>query len=138
MNKVFLDTAYAIALAASSDQHHQKAVQVAIELEANQTKLVTTRAIVLEIGNALAKRRYRQAATQLLTALETDPLVEIIPISEALYQRSFQLYAQRTDKDWGIIDCISFVVMQEQGLTDALTTDVHFQQAGFRALLRED
>jgi predicted nucleic acid-binding protein len=138
MNKVFLDTAYAIALAASSDRHHQKAVQVAIELEAKQTRLVTTRAIVLEIGNALAKQRYRQAAIQLLTALEADPLVEIIPVSEALYQRGFQLYTQRTDKDWGIIDCISFVVMQEQGLTDALTTDVHFQQAGFRTLLRED
>lgn len=93
MNKVFLDTAYAIALAASSDQHHQKAVQVAVELEAKQTRLVTTRAIVLEIGNALAKRRYRQAATQLLHALETDSFVEIIPVSEALYQRGFQLYA---------------------------------------------
>jgi hypothetical protein len=73
-----------------------------------------------------------------LNALEIDPLVEVIPVSEALYQRGFQLYAQRIDKDWGIIDCISFVVMQEQGLTDALTTDIHFQQAGFRALLREE
>ena len=63
--------------------------------------------------------------------------VEIVPTSEELYQRAFQLYQSRADKEWGLTDCVSFVVMQDRGLSDALTTDKHFEQAGFRALLRE-
>jgi len=100
--------------------------------------LVTTRTVLVEIGNALSKPRYRPAAVRLLYALEADPTVEIIPLSEQLYVQAFQLYRERPDKEWGLTDCISFVVMQEHGMTDALTTDEHFQQAGFRVLLRED
>jgi uncharacterized protein len=47
------------------------------------------------------------------------------------------LFKQRKDKEWGLVDCISFIVMQNREITDALTADIHFQQAGFRALLRE-
>ena len=49
----------------------------------------------------------------------------------------YHLYCQRNDKNWGIVDCISFIVMEERRITEALTTDIHFQQAGFRALLRD-
>ncbi|MEW6619903.1 MAG: type II toxin-antitoxin system VapC family toxin [bacterium] len=138
MSKVFLDTAYAIALSSPNDEQHKKAVQIAEQLEADATKLVTTRAVILEIGNALAKLRYRKAAVELLDSLEQDPNVEIIPISEELYKRAFQFYRERPDKEWGITDCISFVIMQEQRLTAALTTDEHFQQAGFQALLMDN
>jgi predicted nucleic acid-binding protein len=100
------------------------------------TPLVTTRAVLLEIGNALSKKRYRQAAGELLDALERDPQVEIVLITEELYQQALALFCSRLDKEWGLIDCVSFIVMQERGLTDALTTDEHFEQAGFRALLR--
>src|SRR5215213_4083023 len=79
MNKVFLDTSYAVALSAPTDQNHQRAVQLAEELEEAGTSFVTTRAILLEIGNALSKVRYRQAAVRLLAALEHDPKVEIVP-----------------------------------------------------------
>ena len=87
---------------------------------------------------ALAKQRYRYAAIELLTSLEADPNVEIISLTEDLYQRAFHIYEQRTDKEWGITDCISFIVMQERGITAALTTDEHFEQAGFLALLRQE
>ena len=137
LNRVFLDSAYAIALSAPNDQHHAQAVLLAERLEAEGAQLITTRAVVLEIGNALSKQRYRQDAIKLLHALEADPNVEIVPVTEGLYQRGFQLYSARTDKDWGITDCISFIVMEEQGLKEALTTDAHFQQAGFHTLLRE-
>ncbi len=136
-SSVFLDTAYAIALSAPNDEHHARAVQLAAQLESGPARLITTRAVSLEIGNALAKQRHRQAAVELLDALEHDPNVEIIPLSEELYGRAYRLFRERPDKEWGITDCISFVVMQEHGLTVALTTDEHFQQAGFRALLRE-
>jgi predicted nucleic acid-binding protein len=135
MDKVFLDAAYAIALSAPNDQYHELAEILAEQLEAEGTQLITTRAVVLEIGNALAKLRYRNVATELLDSLEEDPNVEVIPLSEELYKRAFQLYRERPDKEWGLTDCISFVVMKDRGLMNALTTDEHFKQAGFNALL---
>ena len=98
---------------------------------------MTTRAILLEIGNTLAKARHRQAAVRLLTALENDPKIEIVAASDELYHRAIDLYRERPDKDWGLIDCMSFVVMQDHKLVDALTADNHFTQAGFRTLLSE-
>ena len=136
-NKIFIDSAYAIALSAVTDQYHQKAEMLAKQIETSGNALITTRAVVLEIGTALAKLRYRNAAIELLDSLEEDPNVEIIPLSEELYDRAMEFYRHRPDKEWGITDCISFVVMQDYGLTQALTTDEHFKQAGFRALLIE-
>lgn len=135
MSKVFLDTSYAVALSARTDENHNRAVELAEELEASGTHFVTTRAILLEIGNALAKVRYRDAAVRLLNALENDPRVEIVPASDELYRRALEIYRDRPDKEWGLIDCMSFVVMSDQGLNDALTADIHFHQAGFRTLL---
>jgi predicted nucleic acid-binding protein len=86
MNKLFLDTSYAIALSAPHDEHHQRAEELVEQLQAEGTRLVTTRAILLEIGNALSKLRYRQAAVRLLSALENDPNVEIVPLTEELYR----------------------------------------------------
>ena len=137
MTEVFLDTSYAIALSVSNDEHHQRAVKLAEQLEAEGTRLITTRAIILEIGNALAGLRYRSAAIQLVDALENDPKVKVVPVTEELCERAFDLYRNRLDKEWGLIDCISFIVMEENGITDALTADDHFKQAGFRALLKE-
>lgn len=135
--EAFLDTAYAIALSAPGDQFHAKAEELADQMERDGTKIITTRAVLLEIGNALAKQHYRADAVALLEALEQDPNVEISPLTEDLFARAFQLYRSRPDKEWGLIDCVSFMVMQEQGITAALTTDDHFRQAGFHVLLRE-
>src|SRR5450759_404697 len=137
MNKVFLDTSYAVALSAPNDENHRRAEKLADELEADGAQFVTTRAILLEIGNALAKLRYRQAAVTLLSAIENDPKVKIVPASEELYQRAIELYRSRLDKEWGLIDCMSFVAMNDENITVALTTDDHFRQAGFRSLLLE-
>ena len=136
-NELFLDTAYAIAVTVPNDQYHERAVALAWQMKREGTRLITTRAVVMEIGNALSKMRYRQAAINLLNSIEKDSRVEIIPTSEELYQRAFRLYKNRPDKEWGLTDCISFVTMQERNLTEALTSDAHFEQAGFRALLRE-
>ena len=136
--EVFLDTAYAIALSVPKDIYHERAVSLADELEALKTRMVTTRAVMLEIGNALSKQRYRQAAVELLEALEADPNVEIVPLSEDFYAQAFHIYRNRPDKEWGLTDCVSFIVMQDRKITEALTTDEHFQQAGFHAVLLED
>jgi predicted nucleic acid-binding protein len=137
-NEVFLDTSYAVALSSPKDSLHQKAVHLATQIKATGTLMITTQAVMLEIGNSLSKQHYRRAAVSLLYALEADPRIENIPLSKSLYDRAFQLYRNRMDKEWGLIDCVSFVVMSERGITDALTADIHFQQAGFRALLCED
>ena len=135
--EVFLDTAYAIAPSSSNDQFHTRATELADQLETSGTRLVTTRAVLSEIGNALSKQRYRHAAVQLLDSLEADSTVEMVSLSDELYARALQLYRERPDKEWGLTDCVSFLVMRDRDLTEALTTDEHFQQAGFRALLRE-
>ncbi len=136
-DRVFLDTAYAIALASTTDEFHPHAVALAEELKRCRTRLVTTWGVMLEIGNALSEAPYHQAAVQLLSSLHTDPSVEVIPLSGQLLEQGLKLYAERPDKEWGLTDCISFVVMHARSLSKALTTDEHFQQAGFRALLRE-
>lgn len=101
-------------------------------------RMVTTRAVLLETGNALAKQRFRASAVRLLRALEADPTVEIMPLTEELYARALDLFAARKDKDWGLIDCVSCVVMQERGLDEVLTADEHFRQMGFKVLLSKD
>ncbi len=113
-SEVFLDTAYAIALSVESDFHHKRAEQLAEQLEAEATRLITTRAVLLEIGNTLSKKRYRKAAVELLDALEQDPQVEIVSLSEKLYERALELFRNRPDKEWGLIDCVSFIVMRDK------------------------
>ena len=110
----------AIALSSPADDYHNKALVIAQELKASKTPLITTRAIILEIGNALSKQKYRSKSIKLLSSLENDKTVTIIPISETLYQKAFQLYCQRTDKNWGIVDCISFIVMTERSSLSSL------------------
>ncbi len=132
MIEVFLDTSFAIALSSITDMNHGRAVELAHKLEIQRTRLVTTEAILLEIGNALSKQKYRQGAIQLLESLQADPML----LTKDLYTAAFNLFKQREDKEWGLIDCLSFIVMQNRGITDALTADNHFYQAGFRPLLR--
>jgi predicted nucleic acid-binding protein len=136
-NEVFLDTSYAIALSSEKDKYHQRALELAEQLEKACPRLITTRAVQLEIGNSLSKPRYRHAAIQLLNSLEADSTIDIIPLSEELYAQAFELYCTRRDKEWGLVDCVSFVVMTERKIIEALTADDHFQQAGFQALLKD-
>ena len=135
MAEIFLDASYAIALASRTDQHHARAVELASWLATAQVPLVTTRPVILEIGNALARQRYRRAAVTLLESIERDTRVDVVPLDEDLYTRASDLYRRHADKEWGLTDCISFILMRERGLQEALTADDHFRQAGFRALL---
>lgn len=97
---------------------------------------MTTEAVLLEIGNSLARFRYRAAAVQLLQSLVTDCQVDVEPVTTALFRRGLKLFESRQDKEWGLVDCVSFVVMQDRGLSEALTSDEHFEQMSFVALLR--
>lgn len=137
-NPFFLDTAYVIARTNTRDQWHARARRWEARLRRERRRLVTTEFILLEIGDGLAAVRLRHHAVGIIELLRTDADVEIVPASSALFAAAFALYRDRADQGWGLTDCASFVAMREHGLTAALTTDDHFRQAGFRALLLED
>jgi len=136
-NDLFLDTSYAIALSSPSDAGHGRAVALSLEIERLKPAIVTTRPVLIEIGNALAKPKYRSAAGALISAVETDERITVVPLTDELFDRAFQLFIARPDKEWGLTDCVSFIVMGDRKLREALTADKHFEQAGFRALLRD-
>ncbi|HXG86293.1 MAG TPA: PIN domain-containing protein [Pyrinomonadaceae bacterium] len=130
MNKVFLDTSFMIALINDKDQYHEKAREILpIYI---RDYLVITDAVLLEIGNALA-RDYRNEAFEIIKTLRNSNKTEVVEINHILFEKGLELYGKFSDKNWGLVDCISFVVMKENNITDALTSDKHFAQAGFRA-----
>lgn len=128
----FIDTSYILALVNIGDQWHAPARAAA---KAVPPPFVTTESVLVEIGNALARARWRSLGIAAIQDLRADPDIEVVPVDSVLFGRAVTLYASRPDKEWGLTDCISFVVMQERGLTRALTTDRHFEQAGFESTL---
>ena len=134
---LFVDTAYIFALFSKRDQWHEKAVAWQQKLAGENRRLLTTQFILTEIADGLASLKSRQNAAHIIHALENSELVEIIPATSELFHQALKLYESRPDKDWGLTDCLSFVIMNENNLSAALTTDEHFRQAGFRALLLE-
>jgi len=129
-----VDAGYWVALVNTGDRWHQRALMLAAGL---RNPLVTTEGVLLEVGNALSKLSWRSLAVPLLKQIRDHPSISIIAIDSALAERAFTLYSGRPDKEWGLTDCVSFVVMQDRSITEALAADQHFTQAGFRALLRE-
>lgn len=135
MTKLFVDTLFVVALINPRDQYHDCASALAERFE--QFPLIMTDCILLEIGNALA-RNFKSEAVTIINAFQEAEEVEIVNLSPELFARGYSLFKQYQDKQWGLVDCISFVVMQEAGIDQALTFDKHFVQAGFQALMRDD
>ncbi len=138
IDSLFLDTGYIYALFNTSDQWHQKAVQWQQQIALENPPLLTTEFVLTEIANGLSAVKFREDAGNIIHILQDDDLVQVIPATSELFSKGLNLYENRNDKDWGLTDCISFVVMQEKNVTKSLTPDDHFRQAGFRALLLED
>jgi len=134
-NRIFVDTLFVIALVNSRDQYHAKATELALKYES--VPLLVTDAVLLEIGNGLA-RGFKDEATEVINSFFLSEEVEVVHLTPELFKRGFDLYQKYKDKDWGLIDSISFVVMGERGVTDALTFDRHFEQAGFNAMMTVD
>ena len=117
------------------DAAHGRAIAAS---EASRGRFVTTSWVLTEVADALCAPPHRLGFTSLLALLRADPFTEIVPADESLFNRGVELYSRRPDKAWSLTDCISFVVMADRDLVEALTGDRHFEQAGFRALLREN
>ncbi len=133
MTPVFADASYYVALLSPRDQHHQDAVRISGE---SRRPIVVTEFVLIELSNALAAVESRGRAVALWNHLSRDPSVTIVSVSTELLATGVALYTARSDKAWSLTDCISFAVMNEHGLIDALTADHHFEQAGFTALLK--
>lgn len=101
-----------------------------------QTPLVTSVGILLEIGNALT-RHYKKESIQIIEYFLTSQGVEIIYLDSVLLKRAFEFYKKYQDKKWSLVDCFSFVIMNDLKIQEALTCDRHFEQAGFKALLAQ-
>ena len=133
MRVLFADTYYFLALLNREDIGHAKAVELSQSLA---NPIVTTMWVLTEVADAIASPHQRHRFAALLQNLRADPDCTIVPATEALFEQGVSLYSKRRDKSWSLTDCISFVLMNEWEVTEALTADIHFEQAGFRALLR--
>jgi uncharacterized protein len=131
---VFADTSFWIALVVRQDQHHQRAQRWVSRISGQ----ILTTAVVLEAANALARPAWRPNIVALIDHLNDRDDVRIRPLDADLFDRAWSLYRTRMDKEWSLTDCISFEVMSDAGLSQALTADRHFEQAGFLALLTSD
>jgi len=127
-NFLFIDTGYIIALINSADQHHQEALELSQKYEGYP--VFTTDAILLEIGNALSRNARQEAAT-IIHYFQTATEATVIPLTPDLLNSAIEMYEIHQDKTWGLVDCLSFVVMKNQQISTALAFDRHFAQAGF-------
>lgn len=132
MAEAFIDTSFVIALINQRDQYRAQVLGLASQFD--KRLLITTDAVHLEIGNALA-RNFKESSIQIIEHFLTSDNVEIIPLNSRLFASAFELYRSHLDKTWGLLDCVSFVVMRNFGVTQSLTADKHFEQAGFTILL---
>jgi hypothetical protein len=137
---VFWDASAFIALGNRNDILHPQAKDLSHQLAKERTRLFTTNAVLTEVGNGFSKIGLRSIAERLIesTIQSTQSgAAEIVHVSEGLWQRGWQLFQERPDKEWGLTDCISFIVMHDHNITEAFTADKHFEQAGYVRLLKQ-
>jgi len=136
MLRLFADTGYWFALLSPRDALHQKATQISDIYSARQ--IVTSEMVFVELLNSFSEAggTQRRATVGYVASLRDRGEVAIYPQTSDLFGRAFKRYQNRADKSWSLTDCASFIIMEEEQLTAALTHDQHFVQAGFDALLR--
>ena len=132
---VFLDTVGLIALLNKDDEYHDEACAVFSGIGRARRSVVTTNLVLSELGNGLARTACRKEVGWLIAQLHGDPTSTVVHVDPDRFTEGVELYLERSDKMWGLVDCVSFVVMRAKGLTDAFTADQHFQQAGLTCLL---
>lgn len=132
MKPLFADTSFFIAFLFEDDADHARAKAAAADI---RSTVVTTRWILAEVGNYLRKESQRGLFFPFVQRLKANPRIQILPADDDSFDAGLELYAIRGDKAWSLTDCISFAIMNQLNLSDALTTDHHYIQSGFNALL---
>jgi hypothetical protein len=132
---VFLDTSGWIALLNADDQYHVQAAERLREFGVSRRPLVTTDWVLAETGNGLARLAARGKFVRAVEMFLESPNSRLVRIDAGLFGDALAMYGRAADKSWGLVDCATFVIMGRDRISDALTTDRHFLQAGFRCLL---
>lgn len=137
MRLVFADTGYWVALLNPRDELHNKATELSKSL--NPVHIVTSEMVLTEVLNDFSKRGdyLRKVATELIDRINKNPNITVISQTSQQFQQGLELYKNRLDKNWSLTDCVSFKIMEQMGIYEALAYDKHFEQAGFKALLRD-
>jgi predicted nucleic acid-binding protein len=135
MTRVFADAGFWIALLNPRDALHEKARRASATL--GRTRITTSELVLAEVLNSFARKGDlpRMAACMLIDEIRSNPNGETVPMTSSAFRQALERYRRRTDKRWGLTDCASFLIMEEKGITDALSGDRDFQQAGVKALL---
>lgn len=117
--------------------HHQTAILYRAARQ-QKNRILTTNYIITEVVALLTSplRIPRPQIVAFVQSLRDSPYIEILHIDPETDAQSWQLLASRQDKAWSLIDCSSFIVMQQNNISQALTNDHHFEQAGFIRLLK--
>lgn len=138
MKEIFADTAGWGHLTDQSQTFHLLAAEIYRTGRRDNCKFVTTNYIIAELVSLMTSplRIPRSAIISFIESLKISPHIKIIHIDPDIHERAWQLLKKRQDKEWSLVDATSFVVMQQRGITEVLTTDHHFQQAGFVYLLK--
>lgn len=138
MTDIFVDTSGWGSLFAPKEPHHELTANIYQAALQQRRNLITTSYVIAELVALLTSplRIPRLTIIKLIDDLNISPHVEVIHIDATLDEQAWQLLSRRTDKDWSLVDCTSFVVMQERGIAEALTSDHHFEQAGFVRVLK--
>jgi uncharacterized protein len=134
MNPIFADTFFYLALVSRRDAAHAQAVDWS---RRDGLKITTTAWVLTEVVDALSAPARRATASKLINELTHSPHTLVVPSTHEWFDLGWQFFQSRGDKHWTLTDCISFMVMERHRLTEALTGDHHFEQAGFRALLNQ-
>lgn len=130
---VFMDTYALIAWINSRDAAHQR---VKSYLDSYSGNIVTTEWVLLEFADAFSLSKTKPFAIEAIKRIHRLPMFQVVRFEPAIHQVGFDLYETRSDKDWSLTDCISFAVMTEHKLSEALRADQHFEQAGFRPVFK--
>lgn len=133
MNVVFADAFYFVARINRCDQYHHRVLAFSKDFRA---RLLTSDWILMEVADALAKSACRPRVREFIFHMRRAAACEIVPASRELLDRALAFYHQHADKEWTLTDCVSFVIMRERHIMDALTGDKHFEQAGFNPLFK--
>ena len=128
----FLDTSYVIALEIVNEDNHQVVLQHWQTLAISQPSLVTSTYIFDEIVTFFNSRNLHYKAVEIGNRLIESPEIELIEIEQKLFNQGWLYFQKYADKSYSLTDCLSFIIMQENNITQALTLDHHFVQAGFK------
>jgi len=129
---VLLDTSGLVAYLDASAASHADAETF---FHAAPSRLTHSFVLAEFVALCHARRLNRELSLSFVTDLLQNPEVEVIWVDELLIRAALEFLKRRSDKNYSLCDAVSFLVMQERTIMEALTTDHHFEQAGFRRLL---